>query len=335
MNTQNLIIYIVLAAASLLFLILYLIAKNKILSVIKENKKLNINSLAQLENQRIIDSINLILDYSELNYQNLCNSIRISTNSSTVIFSEMNKHNGAFKAKYYSSSEKLDIKSYLAEFNDDNTLAIITGSEGSAKICSLNDNSIFPTWFDEIKFNSVICLPIINRIETFGCIYLFFNNNENNLILEKKLQNAHLLIKLSQKIILQTKNNINIFETKNNTNIFENSNIKNEKDLIENNNNLIPINLDDNTEVLEYKNKEISLSSSEYIIIKNLISKNGEILLYEEIFRILWPNSEKVNKTAMRLHIHRLREKTNSISNDLDFIKTLRGKGIYIDKDLF
>ena len=326
MNTQNLIIYIVLAAASLLFLILYLIAKNKILSVIKENKKLNINSLAQLENQRIIDSINSILDYSELNYQNLCNSIRISTNSSTVIFSEMNKHNGAFKAKYYSSSETLDLKSFLAEFNDDNTLAIITGSEGTAKICSLDDKSIFPTWFDEIKFNSVICLPIINRIETFGCIYLFFNNNENSIILDKKLQNAHLLIKLSQKIILQTKNN---------TNIFENSNIKNEIEFIENNNNLIPINLDDNTEVLEYKNKEISLSSSEYIIIKNLISKNGEILLYEEIFRILWPNSEKVNKTAMRLHIHRLREKTNSISNDLDFIKTLRGKGIYIDKDLF
>tara|TARA_B110000438_G_scaffold298279_1_gene346217 strand:+ start:3883 stop:4863 length:981 start_codon:yes stop_codon:yes gene_type:complete len=326
MNTQNLIIYIVLAAASLLFLILYLIAKNKILSVINENKKLNTKNLAQLENQRIIDSINSILDYSELNYQNLCNSIRISTNSSTVIFSEMNKHNGAFKAKYYSSSETLDLKSFLAEFNDDNTLAIITGSEGTAKICSLDDKSIFPTWFDKIKFNSVICLPIINRIETFGCIYLFFNNNENSIILDKKLQNAHLLIKLSQKIILQTKNN---------TNIFENSNIKNEIEFIENNNNLIPINLDDNTEVLEYKNKEISLSSSEYIIIKNVINKNGEILLYEEILRILWPNSEKVNKTAMRLHIHRLREKTNSISNDLDFIKTLRGKGIYIDKDLF
>ena len=326
MNTQNLIIYIVLAAASLLFLILYLIAKNKILSVINENKKLNTKNLAQLENQRIIDSINSILDYSELNYQNLCNSIRISTNSSTVIFSEMNKHNGAFKAKYYSSSETLDLKSFLAEFNDDNTLAIITGSEGTAKICSLDDKSIFPKWFDKIKFNSVICLPIINRIETFGCIYLFFNNNENSIILDKKLQNAHLLIKLSQKIILQTKNN---------TNIFENSNIKNEIEFIENNNNLIPINLDDNTEVLEYKNKEISLSSSEYIIIKNVINKNGEILLYEEILRILWPNSEKVNKTAMRLHIHRLREKTNSISNDLDFIKTLRGKGIYIDKDLF
>jgi len=326
MNTQNLIIYIVLIAVSLLFLFLYLIAKNRNLSIIKENKKLNNNSRDQLENQRIIDSINSLLDYSELNYQKLCNSIRISTNSSTVIFSEMNKHNGSFKAKYYSSSETLDLNSYLAEFNDDNTLAIITGSEGTAKICDLNDKSIFPSWFDEMKFSRVICLPIINRIETFGCIYLFFTNNENNITLEKKLQNANLLIKLSQRIILQTKNS---------TNIYENSNIKNDKDLIKNNNSLIPISLDENTEVLEYKNNEISLSSSEYIIIKNLINKNGEILLYEEILRILWPNSQKINKTAMRLHIHRLREKTNNISNNLDFIKTLRGKGIYIDKDLF
>jgi DNA-binding response OmpR family regulator len=67
---------------------------------------------------------------------------------------------------------------------------------------------------------------------------------------------------------------------------------------------------------------------------KNLINKNGKILLYEEILTILWPNSEKVNKTAMRLHIHRLREKTNNISNNLNFIKTLRGKGIYIDTEL-
>tara|TARA_B110000438_G_scaffold112997_1_gene110821 strand:- start:4290 stop:5267 length:978 start_codon:yes stop_codon:yes gene_type:complete len=325
MNTQNLIIYIVSFAAILLFIILYLIEKKKNISVVKDNKKLNKKIFINLENERIIDSLNSVLDDSELNYQNLCNSIRVSTNSSTVIFSEMNKHNGSFKAKYYSSSEILDLNSYLAEFNNDKTLAIITGSEGTGKISSSDDKNIFPKWFDEINFSHVICLPIIKRIETLGCIYLFFSNIDNEKILEKKFQNANLLIKLSEKINSTPKIS---------GNIYENPIEKNNEELVEKNS-LIKISLDENTEVLNYKNNQISLSSSEYSIMKNLIHKNGEILLYEEIVTTLWPNSEKINKTALRLHIHRLREKTNNISNNLDFIKTLRGKGIYIDKELF
>ena len=77
------------------------------------------------------------------------------------------------------------------------------------------------------------------------------------------------------------------------------------------------------------------LSNSEYLILKNLIGKNGELLLYEDIEKILWPNNDGVNKSAMRLHIHRLREKTNTITNHIDFIKTVRGKGIFIDSSLF
>ena len=55
----------------------------------------------------------------------------------------------------------------------------------------------------------------------------------------------------------------------------------------------------------------------------------------EDIEKILWPNNDGVNKSAMRLHIHRLREKTNTITNHIDFIKTVRGKGIFIDSSLF
>ena len=77
------------------------------------------------------------------------------------------------------------------------------------------------------------------------------------------------------------------------------------------------------------------MSNSEYLIISKLLSKNGDLLLYEEIEKILWPNNKGINKTAMRLHIHRLREKTNSITSNKDFIKTQRGKGIFIDLTLF
>lgn len=325
MNTQSLIIYIPTIVIILMFLLLYLIEKMKHLSVIKENKKLNKKIFINLENERIIDSLNSILDDSELNYQNLCNSIRISTDSSTVIFSEMNKHNGSFKPKYYSSSETLDLNSYLEEVNKDKTLAIITGSEGTSKISTLNEKELFPKWFDEIIFNHVICLPIINRIETIGCFYLFISHKNNEETLEKKLQNTNLLIKLSQRINLKLNSSGEIY--KNQSDITD-------KEIIELNT-LLEISLDESTEVLNYKNSQISLSSSEYIIMKNLINKNGGILLYDDILKLLWPNSDKNNKTAMRLHIYRLREKTNNISNNLDFIKTLRGKGIYIDKELF
>ena len=156
MNTLSIIIYIVPIAAVFLFLFLYLIEKNRNLSILKENKRINKKILINLENERIIDSLNSILEDDNLNYQNLCNSVRISTNSSSVIFSEMNKHNGSFKAKFYSSSETLNLDSYLSESKDDKTLAIITGIEGTGKISSANDKDIFPKWFDEIKFNNVI-----------------------------------------------------------------------------------------------------------------------------------------------------------------------------------
>ena len=42
--------------------------------------------------------------------------------------------NGSFKPKTFSSSEELNLESFNSEFNQDNTLAIITGSTGNSKI---------------------------------------------------------------------------------------------------------------------------------------------------------------------------------------------------------
>ena len=57
-------------------------------------------------------------------------------------------------------------------------------------------------------------------------------------------------------------------------------------------NNVIPIIYDDNLQTIRFENSEISLSNSEYLILKNLIGKNGELLLYEDIEKIL---NNKVN----------------------------------------
>ena len=89
--------------------------------------------------------------------------------------------------------------------------------------------------------------------------------------------------------------------------------------------------LDENLELLKFKDKEISLSNSEYLIMKRLVDKKGDVLLYEEIENVLWPNNLEINKSAMRLHIHRLREKSNNVSGNLDLIKTVRAKGIYLE----
>ena len=64
---------------------------------------------------------------------------------------------------------------------------------------------------------------------------------------------------------------------------------------------------------------------------KRLVDKKGDVLLYEEIENVLWPNNLEINKSAMRLHIHRLREKSNNVSGNLDLIKTVRAKGIYLE----
>ena len=87
--------------------------------------------------------------------------------------------------------------------------------------------------------------------------------------------------------------------------------------------------------LIGFKKERKKFLISVYLIISKLLSKNGDLLLYEEIEKILWPNNKGINKTAMRLHIHRLREKTNSITSNKDFIKTQRGKGIFIDLTLF
>jgi len=117
--------------------------------------------------------------------------------------------------------------------------------------------------------------------------------------------------------------------------LFETNN--EEVESIEDNDNqtiLNTISLDENLELLKFKDKEISLSNSEYLIMKRLFDKNGEVLSYTEIENILWPNKDGINKSAMRLHIHRLRDKSKNISENLDVIKTVRGKGIFLDKSL-
>jgi len=310
-----------LAFSLILFIIGCLFFRKQSKEFFKENNYLK-NRITHLnEKARIIDGIDF-LNKETSNHKDLCNSIRIISNSECVIITEMDKMNGSFKPKAYSSSKELNLESFNSEFNQDNTLAIITGSTGNSKIYDkIKDSDLFPNWFNEIKFKYVIAIPMLNRIETHACVYVFFDGHQEFNLLEYKLESIGKLISFYNRIKLgnseTNKDNITF------SNVFLNEPNKSEEASF--------FELDDNLELLKFKDKEISLSNSEYLIIKNLIQKNGQVLLYEEIEKILWPDNQNINKSAMRLHIFRVREKANDLTNNLDIIKTSRGKGVFLD----
>ena len=310
-----------LAFSLILFIIGCLFFRKQSKEFFKENNYLKNRIIHLNEKARIIDGIDF-LNKETSNHKDLCNSIRIISNSECVIITEMDKMNGSFKPKAYSSSKELNLESFNSEFNQDNTLAIITGSTGNSKIYDkIKDSDLFPNWFNEIKFKYVIAIPMINRIETHACVYVFFDGHQEFNLLEYKLESIGKLISFYNRIKLGNseinKDNITF------SNVFLNEPNKSEEASF--------FELDDNLELLKFKDKEISLSNSEYLIIKNLIQKNGQVLLYEEIEKILWPDNQNINKSAMRLHIFRVREKANDLTNNLDIIKTSRGKGVFLD----
>lgn len=310
-----------LAFSLILFIIGCLFFRKQSKKFFKENNYLKNRIIHLNEKARIIDGIDF-LNKETSNHKDLCNSIRIISNSENVIITEMDKMNGSFKPKAYSSSKELNLESFNSEFNQDNTLAIITGSTGNSKIYDkIKDSDLFPNWFNEIKFKYVIAIPMLNRIETHACVYVFFDGHQEFNLLEYKLESIGKLISFYNRIKLgnseTNKDNITF------SNVFLNEPNKSEEASF--------FELDDNLELLKFKDKEISLSNSEYLIIKNLIQKNGQVLLYEEIEKILWPDNQNINKSAMRLHIFRVREKANDLTNNLDIIKTSRGKGVFLD----
>lgn len=320
MISQDILIYIIGSLFLLLLLLVILRSNLKNKNLLSKINKLENRNLIQVQNQRVLDSIDLLFENEFKTNENLCNSIRIATESETVVLSVMNPQNGSFQAINSSSYKQIDVSNFEPEYDDKKTLAIVTGIEGTSKVLDNKNNECFPEWFNELEFEQIISLPIINGFETYGCIYIFLRNRNEGELLEKKLKNSSLLIKIFQNSLSENKQQNEIIKTK-----------ENKKNI----NNIIPIFYDDNLQTIRFENNEIALSNSEYLIISKLLSKNGDLLLYEDIEKILWPNNKGINKTAMRLHIHRLREKTNSITSNKDFIKTQRGKGIFIDLTLF
>ncbi|WP_290032890.1 response regulator transcription factor [Ligilactobacillus cholophilus] len=73
-------------------------------------------------------------------------------------------------------------------------------------------------------------------------------------------------------------------------------------------------------------NKDIILTTNEFIILKVLFENLNNIVSKEKIMHVLWNNENFIDNNALQVSITRLRKKLRGIKLDT-YIKTFRGKG--------
>lgn len=98
--------------------------------------------------------------------------------------------------------------------------------------------------------------------------------------------------------------------------------------------------LDNSTEVLKYKdlevsisrgtlsgnNKELELTKNEMLIFQHLLNNQNRIVSRDELMTILWNNEEYINDNALTVNISRLRSKLENFGYP-DAIETRKGQG--------
>ena len=98
--------------------------------------------------------------------------------------------------------------------------------------------------------------------------------------------------------------------------------------------------LDNSTEVLKYKdlevsisrgtlsgsNKELELTKNEMLIFQHLLNNQNRIVSRDELMTILWNNEEYINDNALTVNISRLRSKLEDFGY-LNAIETRKGQG--------
>lgn len=98
--------------------------------------------------------------------------------------------------------------------------------------------------------------------------------------------------------------------------------------------------LDNSTEVLKYKdlevsisrgtlsgsNKELELTKNEMLIFQHLLNNQNRIVSRDELMTILWNNEEYINDNALTVNISRLRSKLEDFGYS-NAIETRKGQG--------
>ncbi len=87
------------------------------------------------------------------------------------------------------------------------------------------------------------------------------------------------------------------------------------------------VSLDPKAMQVMVNNQDITLSKSEYMLLKALLQNAGRILTRDNMESQLYSWGEEVSSNTLEVHIHHLRKKVGS-----DFIKTVRGVGYTVNK---
>ena len=79
--------------------------------------------------------------------------------------------------------------------------------------------------------------------------------------------------------------------------------------------------------------KEISLTPTEFAILKILMENNGKVVSSESLFKQIWQDEYYVkNNNTITVHVRHLREKLGDTLESSRFIKTIWGVGYKIEK---
>lgn len=82
---------------------------------------------------------------------------------------------------------------------------------------------------------------------------------------------------------------------------------------------------------LNYRDRVLELTKSEGKIMSTLLESRGNWVTREQLMMAFWNTDEFVTDATLSVHISRLRNKLNDLTDGRDIIKTKKGVGYYID----
>ena len=86
------------------------------------------------------------------------------------------------------------------------------------------------------------------------------------------------------------------------------------------------------TREVKINNEEVTLTPTEFEILKLLLINKGNVMRMDKIYEEVWGNDFMDSKNTVMVHIRKLREKIELDPKNPDFIKTIWGVGYKIEK---
>lgn len=91
--------------------------------------------------------------------------------------------------------------------------------------------------------------------------------------------------------------------------------------------------LDDKQKLVTLDGEPVSLTPTEYEILKLLLSSPGQVFAPQEIYRRVWNDSPLGNERTVAVHIRHLREKLEIDPAEPRWLKVVWGQGYKIEKE--